>query len=82
MIKVLFFAKLRETLDCSECSVPLQESTVAALREGLMEEGGVVWRQALSAPNLLCAVNQQIAKEEQTVFSGDEVAFYPPVTGG
>ena len=82
MIKVLFFAKLREALDCSECSVALQETTVAALRERLMDEGGDVWRQALSAPNVLCAVNQQIAKNMQTVVAGDEVAFYPPVTGG
>lgn len=82
MIKVLFFAKLREALDCEECSIPLEQTTVGELRKGLIEEGGETWRQALGGSNILCAVNQQLAKEEQTVKSGDEVAFYPPVTGG
>lgn len=82
MIKVLFFAKLRESLDCAECSVPLEQTTVAELRAGLIEEGGEDWQQALGASNVLCAVNQAIARDDHPINSGDEVAFYPPVTGG
>ena len=83
MIKVLFFAKLRETLGCADCTVTLKDdvTTVQALRENLLVEHPA-WRDALSAPNIIVAVNQEVAALDSPVGNGDEVAFFPPVTGG
>ena len=83
MIRVLFFARLREQLDCAtlELDWPEQNATVADLRECLCGRGEH-WRAALQADNIICAVNQRQACPGDTLAAGDEVAFYPPVTGG
>lgn len=83
MIKVLFFARLREELGESVVEVPVEEAgtTVADLLSGLAARGDG-WARALAADNLLCAVNQEQSDRSSTVRDGDEVAFYPPVTGG
>ena len=75
-IDVRFFASLREQL--GKDSVQLN-----ALEAGTVEE---VWRKATeeaSLPaNTLAALNQVNAKFDAAVIDGDEVAFFPPVTGG
>ena len=82
MIKVLFFAQLREQLQCGELSVALQEQqTTTQLREYLIQQHPA-WGVFLQNENLLVAVNQTLIKTEQQLFAGDEVAFFPPVTGG
>jgi len=40
------------------------------------------WESYLSNRTLLCAINQDMAELEDSVKAGDEVAFFPPVTGG
>jgi molybdopterin synthase sulfur carrier subunit len=75
-IRVRYFASLRETMGRAE--------------ENLATEGldcvAAVWKavnQGRAAPsNLLCAVNMEYARPETPVKDGDEVAFFPPVTGG
>jgi molybdopterin synthase sulfur carrier subunit len=84
MLKVLYFARLREDLGCEAESVALPEAvtTVAGLRSHLVARGGA-WASALAPGRAVrVAVNQQIAKPETPVAPGDEVAFFPPVTGG
>ncbi len=83
MIHILFFARLREQLGCSELEVQWQESvaTVAGLKQNLQAQQQA-WDEILGADNILCAVNQEQAGDQQTVADGDEVAFFPPVTGG
>ncbi|HKO88406.1 MAG TPA: molybdopterin converting factor subunit 1 [Burkholderiales bacterium] len=84
MIKLVFFARLREDLGVADEQLQLPEhvKTVDALRRHLIGRGGR-WEEIL-APNksLRVAVNQEMAKGETTVQAGDEVAFFPPVTGG
>ncbi len=84
MLKLLFFAALREQLGIADDSIELPEgvTTVAALRAHLMQRGEA-WQRALS-PNraLRVAVNQDMAQASTPVRPGDEVAFFPPVTGG
>lgn len=82
MIKVLFFASLREKLQSSELSLewPI-ENTVLALATQLAEQGGDNW-QLLLAEETVCAINQQVAERDAVVKDGDEIAFFPPVTGG
>jgi len=74
MITVVFFASLREAVGCSRCEVGLA-STIAE-----------VWEQATGvapAPtSTLCAVNGELASWQAPVCDGDEVAFFPPMTGG
>ncbi|CAH1388289.1 MAG: molybdopterin converting factor subunit 1 [Gammaproteobacteria bacterium] len=83
MITVLFFAKYREQLGLGRMTLPLATATtVSELKIRLVADGGDEWAAVLFAGNTLCAVNQTIAHDTDTIGDGDEVAFYPPVTGG
>lgn len=80
-VKILYFASLKEALGLAGESVdlPAGVSTVATLRDWLITQG----REKLaSAKNLRCAVNQELAGLDAPVREGDEIAFFPPVTGG
>ncbi|ABC32519.1 Molybdopterin converting factor, small subunit [Hahella chejuensis KCTC 2396] len=83
MIKVLFFAKLREQVGCTEMELPAlgAESSVAALLDAVIAELPSA-ESALKQGNVLAAINQEMAPLTATVVDGDEVAFFPPVTGG
>lgn len=83
MLRVRFFASLREALDCGELSVEWQPGwrCIADLRDALAERGSD-WAQALSSDELRCARNQQVADLQSVMQDGDELAFFPPVTGG
>jgi molybdopterin synthase sulfur carrier subunit len=83
LIKVVLFASLREDLGVSEVEVtPAGIGSVADLIEGLSQRFGEIWRETLMAENVLVAINQNMVKNEISVSDGDEVAFFPPVTGG
>ena len=80
-VRIHYFAGLREALGLGgeEIELPASVATVGALQDWLAGQG----RDALAtAKNLRCAVNQQMAGFGVAVKSGDEVAFFPPVTGG
>jgi molybdopterin synthase sulfur carrier subunit len=84
MVKLLFFARLREDLGTSAEDLPLPAgvTTVASLRAHLMARGGA-WASVLADGKALrVAVNQDMADAGTLVKPGDEVAFFPPVTGG
>ena len=83
-VKVLFFANLRERLgiDAEVVDIPLSASTVAGLRLHLMQRGGA-WQEVLSDMKVVrVAVNQDMASANAPLNPGDEIAFFPPVTGG
>ncbi len=84
MIKVLFFARIREQLGIDSMEVEYLESlkTLADLQQHLVAQGGADWRAALGAENVLRAVNLEQTGPDQVLADGDEVAFFPPVTGG
>ena len=82
MIKVVFFAALREQLDCSELSISNEHiKTVADVKQQLSDKS-TLWQQVLNNGSLLSAVNHDMVDGSHTVTAGDEVAFFPPVTGG
>jgi len=83
VIKVLFFASLREQVGCAALEWPWSEdlSNLGALRQQLCAQGPS-WELALAADNILCAHNQVQADDACRLSDGDEVAFFPPVTGG
>ena len=83
-VKVLFFAALREQVGAAseDIDLPGEKSTIAALRSHLAARGGN-WQAALSEKKLLrFAINQDMAAPDALLKAGDEVAFFPPVTGG
>lgn len=81
MIKVLFFAQTRELVECDSLVVDDAFATVEALRQHLAQQLGK-WDMALEPGKLLAAVNQSIVPFDTELQDGDEVAFFPPVTGG
>lgn len=81
MIKVLFFAQTRELVGQDSLEVEAKYASAEELRAELAEKGDK-WALALEAGKLLVAINQTIVPLETTVNDGDEVAFFPPVTGG
>ncbi|BCB27406.1 molybdopterin synthase sulfur carrier subunit [Sulfurimicrobium lacus] len=82
-IKLLYFASLRDALGLSEEKTALPGSvvTVAELRAHLASRGGE-WSRLVTNNALRCAVNQEMASSALPINDGDEVAFFPPVTGG
>ncbi len=81
MIKVLFFAQTRELVGTDELQLEGEFSTVEDVRSHLVQQEGK-WDLALEPGKLLAAVNQSIVPLEHAIKAGDEVAFFPPVTGG
>lgn len=82
-MKVLFFAGLREAIGTSATVFPLpaEVATVGALRDHLIARG-FPWSALAEAKNLRTAVNQRMVGLDAAISDGDEVAFFPPVTGG
>jgi len=82
VITILFFAQLREQLQCEKLNLELPaDSSVALLREKLIELHPA-WLKFLASDKLLFSVNQTLVKASHVIQDGDEVAFFPPVTGG
>lgn len=79
MIKVMFFASVREQAgtDCLE----IEAAGITNVMELIASLDGKL-REALARDNLLVAVNQSMVDPRHSVADGDEVAFFPPVTGG
>ncbi len=84
MLNVLFFARLREELACERMAVEWTAKTAQldALQEHLCSQGGQHWREVLAQHNIIRAVNQSVVTGDCALADGDEVAFFPPVTGG
>jgi len=79
-LKILYFAGLRESIGTAVETVALPPDvvTVGALRDSL----AVRHPELRAAKNLRAAVNQQMVGMDAPVADGDEIAFFPPVTGG
>jgi molybdopterin synthase sulfur carrier subunit len=82
MIKIVFFAALREQLDCSELTVSSENITTVADLKLQLANKNEQWHTLFGNTSLLNAVNHELVDSEYVIKSGDEVAFFPPVTGG
>ncbi|WP_286265105.1 molybdopterin converting factor subunit 1 [Thalassotalea atypica] len=82
MLKVQFFARLKDQLGTANIEVEIPASiSVVDLKAQLIANNNT-WQKPLSADNILCAVNHEVVSEQHIIKSSDEVAFFPPVTGG
>ncbi|MDM8565829.1 molybdopterin converting factor subunit 1 [Candidatus Halobeggiatoa sp. HSG11] len=76
MIKIKFFASLREEVGKNEIQIETSEKLTIAK----------IWNQVcdgIPLPNhVLIAINMEYTNQNAIVKDGDEVAFFPPVTGG
>jgi molybdopterin synthase sulfur carrier subunit len=83
-VRVLYFARLREALGKDEEQLVLPEgvATIGQLAEFLRQRG-TTWAAELGAGRAVrVAVNQDMADPETAIHGGEEIAFFPPVTGG
>lgn len=82
-VKILYFASLREAVGTAaeEFALPVGGVTVGTLRSELAARGEG-WQALAAGRNVRAAVNQRMAGPDVELRAGDEVAFFPPVTGG
>lgn len=83
-MKLLYFASVRQKIGIGEedFSLPAGANTVSALIDALRKRGGNYAEAFRDTSRLLCAVNQEHASFDTRIGPGDEIAFFPPVTGG
>jgi molybdopterin synthase sulfur carrier subunit len=84
MLTLRFFARVRDQLDCAAMELPWEPglADLPALERLLVERGGERWARTLAEDNLVRAVNQTVVDADAPLADGDEIAFFPPVTGG
>ncbi len=80
-LNIKYFASVREALGKDGESLITQTSSVSALRAELIAKGEP-YASALGNTRLRAAVNHAMIADDSAVNDGDEVAFFPPVTGG
>lgn len=84
MIEIKYFARLSESLEMRSEQLEFDDQiqTAADVIQRLISRGGK-WADEFNGDNkILVAINQEMREPDVTVNDGDEVAFFPPVTGG
>ena len=83
MLTIQYFASVRETLGkaSEQIQLPDHVSTVAELTE-LLATRGDAWQLLQNSSQVLIAVNQSVADRSTRLLGSEEVAFFPPMTGG
>ena len=84
MITLLYFARLREAFGTAseQLALPSGSATLESVRAVLAARGGAWAHELAAGRSFRAAVNQSVASADTPVRDGDEVAFFPPVTGG
>jgi molybdopterin synthase sulfur carrier subunit len=84
LITVLYFARLKESLNYSteEIDLPADVSSIAALKLHLAKRGEA-WAYLFNGQQTIrAAINHALVENDAVIKNGDEVAFFPPLTGG
>jgi molybdopterin synthase sulfur carrier subunit len=83
VLKIVYLARLRDALGRSSESLELADNpSLNQLRAALRERGGS-WAQELAEGRAVrIAINHELIAGDVTLRDGDEIAFFPPVTGG
>ena len=84
MIAVHYFASIRENLgrETDTFTLPEEVKTVAQLIDHLVHKNDSTWAEVFADHAVMIAVNHEITDRSTALSAGDEVAFFPPVTGG
>jgi sulfur-carrier protein len=77
MNKILFFAHLRDAVGEESILMEASGKTVAELKQMVLEK-----HQSVNLENVMTAINEEFASDEEIIHEGNEVAFIPPVSGG
>lgn len=82
MINIVFFAALREQLGCESIDLPSKNiNNISQVKQALIAHQPS-WANFIEYNALLSAINHEMVTNDHPVKSGDEIAFFPPVTGG
>lgn len=86
MLKILFFGQLKEVIKTEFLDIEFvhsgeQINSVGKLRS-ILQAKGDVWNEHLAYGKALVAVNQELSSDAAAICDADEIAFFPPVTGG
>ncbi|MCX7186965.1 MAG: molybdopterin converting factor subunit 1 [Methylophilales bacterium] len=83
-IKVFYFARLKEKLNYSTEDLDISDETLTVLKlKAFLAKRGDVWGQMLMGKlKIRAAINHELVADSAAIADGDEVAFFPPVTGG
>lgn len=81
-ITVRYFASIREAMGTGSEALATSATTVAALREELMARSDGAAHALAHGKAVRMALNQDMCHGDAALKAGDEVAFFPPVTGG
>lgn len=81
-VSVRYFASIREALGTSSEALETHASTLAQLRDELMQRSGAAGMALARGRAVRMALNQVMSDESAALTDGCEVAFFPPVTGG
>jgi sulfur-carrier protein len=83
-VRILYFARLRENMGIAQemFELPAEPCDVRSLRAQLVARGGASAAALGQGKAVRVSVNQDLARDDTPVKAGDEIAFFPPVTGG
>jgi molybdopterin synthase sulfur carrier subunit len=81
-LSVKYFASVREAIGTGNEAVETSAATLGALRDELINRGGAYASSLARGKAVRLARNQVMSDESAALADGDEVAFFPPVTGG
>ena len=84
MLKIHYFASLREQMgrECDDLVLPDNVSNVAELIDSIKQSDAIFKDVFASTPKILVAVNQVVVSKDCQLSEDDEIAFFPPMTGG
>ena len=84
MLTLVFFARVKEQLDCARLQLEWDDSlsSFSGVEQRLCQVKSPDWAEILNEENIILAVNHTVVQKSAILRDGNEVAFFPPVTGG